>query len=588
VTGSQEHANRFKVLVGGSPLADPVAEKMVSIFVDDSLNLPDMMQVTFRDPTRKVLTDAGIQIGTELKVKVFNPDFPSGEELITAEVTALEAEYDTEGTMTVIRALDKSHRLSRGRLTASYENASYSDVAKKVAQRAGLKLGKVDSSQPVHEHVVQANVSDWQFIKGLAAEIGYEAGYVNNEFVFRKATESSAGPGKATLQAPPTPLQLVLGENLLRLRTIVTAAEQVKEVEVRGWDMKQQKAMVGKAPAKTNSATIDSIAQPQALAEKFGGKKYVSVHTPFSADAEVNAAAKALADQIGGSAAEMEGTARGNPKLRAGSVVSLSLVDKPFDGKYVVTSTRHTWTPADGYSVTFKVSGRQERSVFGLAGAGGANGLGPNDLIHGVVIAIVTDNKDPDKLGRVKVKFPWLADDYNSHWARMVAAGAGDKRGMVIYPEVNDEVLVAFEHGDPRRPYVLGGLYSSKWKPMEGTDLVSGTGKVERRGFISRKGHKLVFLDGDAKSGLMMGSSDNKLRISLNATKKQIRIISDGKIEIEAKDDIKIDGKKNISINAAMNLKLEGKAKLSASGGAGVSIDGGPMTDIKGGKIKLN
>ena len=94
-----------------------------------------------------------------------------------------------------------------------------------------------------------------------------------------------------------------------------------------------------------------------------------------------------------------------------------------------------------------------------LAVAGGTAG-GPAD--HGMVVGDVTTNDDPDKLGRVKLMFPWLSDDYESDWARLVQLGAGPDSGAVFLPEVNDEVLVAFEFGDVRRPYVLGGLFNGR------------------------------------------------------------------------------------------------------------------------------
>jgi uncharacterized protein involved in type VI secretion and phage assembly len=85
--------------------------------------------------------------------------------------------------------------------------------------------------------------------------------------------------------------------------------------------------------------------------------------------------------------------------------------------------------------------------------------------IHGVVVGLVTNNQDPDGLGRVKVKFPWLSDVDESSWARIAAPMAGKQRGACFLPEVDDEVLVAFEHGDMRFPYVLGALWNGQDAP---------------------------------------------------------------------------------------------------------------------------
>jgi len=110
---------------------------------------------------------------------------------------------------------------------------------------------------------------------------------------------------------------------------------------------------------------------------------------------------------------------------------------------------------------------------------------GADARLPGVAMAIVTNNKDPDGLGRVKVKLPWLDDGFESDWARVVTAMAGAGRGLYWLPEVNDEVLVAFEHGRLDSLYVLGGLWNGKDKPPENNQ----DGKNNVRALKSRSGH---------------------------------------------------------------------------------------------------
>src|SRR5258708_35196386 len=83
----------------------------------------------------------------------------------------------------------------------------------------------------------------------------------------------------------------------------------------------------------------------------------------------------------------------------------------------------------------------------------------------GVVVGIVTNNQDPDKMARVRVKFPWLSDDHESWWARIATPMAGSGCGMYFVPEVNDEVLGAFEPGDVCSPYIVGALGKRKDRP---------------------------------------------------------------------------------------------------------------------------
>jgi phage protein D len=575
----QQPSNTLRVTVDGQPLPDQVAQQLTNVVVDDSLRLPDLFSLRFRDPDRSVLTKGGFTIGATVHVAVVSEEAPGGEPLITGEVTAVEAEADPTGTWTVARGYDKSHRLFRGRLTETYTNVTFADVARKVAERSGLQPGRIQSTPTVYPHVSQGNVSDWQFLQALADEVGYEVAVVEGKLDFRPPAPSTAAPAEGTLSSKD-PLQLTFGSNLLGFHCVVTSAEQVGEVSVRGWDVATKQALVGTAKAETTSASI--AVGPADLAGKFGGRAIAGVDVPYRTQAEVDAAAKAMAEQVAGAFAELEGLARGNPKLRAGTAVSLGLVGEPFDGRYTLSSTRHVYDPDTGYTTSFTVSGRQERSLLGLAGLAGGNGggHGPAAPLLGVATAQVTDVRDPDGLGRVKVKFPWLSDTYVSDWARTVQPGAGPQRGAVVLPEVNDEVMVAFEQGDLRRPYVLGGLWNGVDKPKLGDGLVDGsTGAVKRRGFVSKKGACLVFFDDDGDEGVAVLTGDRGLKVSLNKTKTTVRISSSGKVEIEGAQDVRI--------KAGTNLRLEAGASLELKA-AKVSIKGEGPVEVKGTPIQLN
>src|SRR5215472_353851 len=120
-------------------------------------------------------------------------------------------------------------------------------------------------------------------------------------------------------------------------------------------------------------------------------------------------------------------------------------------------------------------------SLFDLLSPAGQH---ESDRIYGVVVGIVTNNQDPDGMGRVKVKFPWLSDQDESWWARIATVMAGSSRGSYFLPEVNDEVMVAFEHGDVRFPYVLGALWNGKDSPP----TTNSDGKNSIRLIKSRSG----------------------------------------------------------------------------------------------------
>ena len=360
----------FVVEVDGAPLADDAKALLVSAFVDDSLRLPDTFVLRFRDTDRIVLTKSGAKIGSTVKISVASDASVAPEPLIEGDVTALEAEFDSTGTYTVIRGYDQAHRLFRGRRTESYTQSTASDVATKVAQRAGLKVGTIESTSTVFDHLSQAGVTDWEFLESISREIGYEITVKKGVFDFRMPQKADTAP-QGGQGAAQNPLVLRLGGDLLRFRSLITAAEQVTEVQARGWDLAQKKALIASSPAATTSAVLPTV-NPAQIAGTFGSPVYVASDVAYRTQAEVDVAAAAIAEQIAGAFAEFEGVSRGNPKLRAGTAIAVDNVGAPFDGKYTVTTSHHRYDPVTGYTTAFSVTGRQERSLYGLASAAAA------------------------------------------------------------------------------------------------------------------------------------------------------------------------------------------------------------------------
>ena len=575
-----QYGTRPEILVDGSPLRDDVLGLVERVIVDSSVHLADMIELSFRDGARDALGRAGIRIGSAVTVSTTKAGDGTQTPLVQAEITALECDFDELGTRAVARGYDHAHRLTRGRRTHSYNDVTDADIVGTVARRAGLSVGEVASGGPVHEHVAQLNCTDWEFLLARSRETGHELAVLDGAVHWRKPATSADAPMPAPDLVARESRQLVLGTNLLRFRPRVTAAAQVSEVEVRGWDPQRKEAVVGRCAASTTSAAVGLA--PAALAATFDAPPHVSVNRPLSTQAEADATAASLAETLASAHAEAEGVAHGDPKLVPGTAISISGAGQPFDGTYTVTAARHVIDDR-GYRTEFTVSGRAERSLLGLASGGATNGVhsagGPP--VYGVVIAQVTDVNDPDELGRVKLTFPWLSEDYESWWARVAQLGAGPMRGAVWLPEVGDEVLVAFEHGDTRRPYVVGQLYNGIDTPSLGDGLVDGgTGAIKRRGFVSKLGHRLVFLDDDAKSGVALMSADSSLKISLNQTATTIKVAADGSVEIRGSQQVTIASDGAVSIQAGTTLELKGSS--------GVTIDGGPQVGVTGSVIKLN
>jgi len=182
--------------------------------------------------------------------------------------------------------------------------------------------------------------------------------------------------------------------------------------------------------------------------------------------------------------------------------------------------------------------------------------------ILGAVPAIVTNNQDPDGMGRVKVSFPWLSDGDESHWARVTAPMAGKERGAYFLPEVDDEVLVVFQHGDLRFPYVLGGLWNGKDAPPAKND----DGKNNLRVIKSRSGHVIKLNDEDGKETIEIVDKTGKNSIVLDAAKNTITITSDQDIELKApKGKLKVDVKE-VEIKSSSTTTLEASGEMTVKG----------------------
>lgn len=182
--------------------------------------------------------------------------------------------------------------------------------------------------------------------------------------------------------------------------------------------------------------------------------------------------------------------------------------------------------------------------------------------VYGVVAGVVTNNQDEKKLGRIKLKFPWLSDNNETDWVRIATFMAGSEYGSFFLPEVGDEVLVAFEQGDINHPYVIGALWNNVAKPPE----TNADGNNNFRLIKSRSGHiiKLDDTDGSEKIEIVDKSSNNKIIIDTKDNK--ISIISSKDIEISAPS-----GKVSISANE-IEIKSTASAKIEA--GADMTIKG--------------
>ncbi|WP_055529183.1 VgrG-related protein [Streptomyces graminilatus] len=575
------------------PLPASLRELPVHVRIEDGNAAPAAAVLRYRDPERIFLRKSGIVIGAALKVSAKADGAGSAVRLFEGEVVALEAEFDGTGTFTTVRAFDQGHRLQRGRRVAAYPNMTASDIARKVVTAARIAVGRIDATTTTYPLVTQPNVSDWDFLLSLAAENGREVLVEEGKFQFRKPTPASKAPSAGSAGARRrSPYVIRMAENVLSVRSSVTSVNQVDRVRVHGWSVQEKKALLGETQV-SESGTVAVGVTPSQAAKSFGGAPLVVADVPYRSDAEVKGVSRALAEDVSAALAELEVVVRGDPRLRCGVAVALTGAGAPFDGKYTVTASRHLDRPGLGYETWLTVSGRQNRTSYGVVTGAVAAARSPR--IPGVAVGVVTDvnaPKDREGQGWVRLRFPWLAGDsgtaYVSDWVRTVQWG-GMGGGGVFSPDVNDEVLVAFEQGLLDRPYVIGGLYNGVDKPSpHDTPLVDGTsGKVNRRSLASRAGDRLELLDtANGPSGVRVSSGDGKLKLELDRQKTTITVHSDGTVDITAAKKVTVAGE-GVTLDARSGA-LELKGASVAVSGSTVSVEGKSQCAIKAPTVQIN
>ncbi len=550
--------------IDGTDAPEEMVHNLVYIEVDDSLNLADMFTVKIRDPELRWADSDTFAVGKSVEISTRGDN--GRVKLISGDITSVESRFATgAGATLVVRGYDQSHRLNRGKQTKTFVQMTDSDIATRVAREAGLKV-EAEPTREVYEYVLQDNQTNLEFLQGRARRIGYRVLVEEGTLYFKPAPE----------EAPQVPV-LEWGVNLNSIETRLTTSQQIKEVVVRSWSPNGKREIVGRATRTQEIPEVGETQQGGELAERAFGSAgtEVVVNQPVSTQAEADALAQSICDDIGGDFIQAEGICGGNPNVQAGAMIELKGLSTRFSGRYRVTHATHRYD-TNGYSTNFTISGRHANTLGEIL-TGGRNSRG-----HSVVVGIVTNNQDPEGQGRVKVRFPWLADQVESQWARVASPMAGNERGMFFLPEVNDEVVVAFEQGDMNHPYVLGALWNGVDKPPE----TNSDGKNNIRKITSRSGHEIIFGD---------DSTTRKEKVEIH-TKAGHRILLDdsaGQEKIEIKDRtgnnfIKMDSVQNsIDISSAMKLKIKAQT-VEIEAGAMMTVKSGATLTIQGALVKIN
>jgi phage protein D len=593
-----ELISHMSIKIGGKDAPAAMMHDLNEIEVDTSLHLPDMFTIELNDDSLEWIDSSLLDIGNSVEISAKAAGESAATGILTkGEITAIEPEFtENGGTSVIIRGYDKSHRLHRGKKTRTFKEMSDSEIVNKIAQECGL-TAKVEKTKASYEHIFQDYQTDMEFIQDIAQRVGYFAYVADGTLHF--CSKPDNGDGTVSLE---------WGQNLVEFQSRYTTSGQVAEAAVHGWDPKEKQPIIGKSKSPRNTPKVDGQSHGGDKANKafsMTSIEEVLNNRPVRSQGEADVLAQAVLDERCHAFFHGEGTCRGNPAVRAGAEVELKGIGKRLSGRYRITRATHRYD-IQGYTTQFEISGYHANTLSQLLGSNHNSG-------YGVVVGIVTNAKDPDGLARVKIKYPTISDQLESHWARLVTPMAGSGRGFEFIPEVNDEVLVAFEYDDINRPYILGSLWNGKDKPPEASNEIASDGKVKKRIIHSRSGHTITLDDTDGDEKISIIDKTGKNLVEIDSANNALEVKAGKKVEIHTDDGHKIilDGSginieagsakdlklkaQNIKIEAAMgvdmkantNMNIEG-SKTAVKGKASMDLDGGAKLTAKGAMVMIN
>ena len=520
---------------------------------------------------------ARFQLGTPITVSAIGQP-----NLVSAEVTGFTVDHQPLSPPEfVVVGHDKSHRLGRATEVATFQDMTYSAIVRQLAGSLGLQLD-VERTTRKLDYVLQAE-SSLALITELANRLGFDW-WVDDDTLHFKPPKTS---GSA--------VALAIDDDLISFSVRATG-HRPDSVAVRGWDHKTQQAVEGSAtsaeiaPSSTFARLVD---KPGA---KLGTAKLLSASVAAASAEEAKELSDALMLRSIAGSVTAKGVCYGNGRIKPGVTVDVSGYG-PLDGKYHVTEVDHVFRPSIGFQTRFTAGDRRPTTLVDTLAGGNGNGSNPmvTNLGHSsLVIGTVTNIKDPDEKGKIRVKFTGLSDKDESAWARLVSIGGGKKRGMVFIPEVGDEVLVGFENGDIRQPVVFGGLFGAKLD-IPKWDVTDG--KVAARRITSRQGHYLELADGENETSnhieLMLKGENHKLRLGedrfdLALPKGKPALIKIGTTEIEVNAAGHITMKApTINIKGTIKVNIEAPV-IGIKAQNELSLESGLATNMKGRVIQVD
>ena len=478
------------------------------------------------------------------------------------------------GSQLIVECRHAASRLALQRRSANH--LEQQDGAVIEALLGGADLGaEVEATAVTHPQLVQHDISDWDFIVTRAL--------ANGRLVLTRGADIAVRA--PALGRPLATLQF--GATLLEFDAEIDARDQSSAVQTVTWSPADQtlRTLDGDEPGFKAPGNFDT----DTLASGAGNATLARPHAAL-ADAEATALASALrlltrVDQVSGRAKCV-----GIGSLQCGDTVTLAGVGDRCSGDVLVTGVRHEMDTVQGWRTHLQ---------FGGVGMGADDALRERlaepraaqmlATVAGLQIGVVTDNEDPAGEFRVRVRLPLVNGSDDGVWARVSSIDAGSERGMLIRPEIGDEVVLGFFDNDPRQPVLLGMLHSS----AHAAPLAPSNDNHEKA-FVSRSGMKLHFdddkrvltlstpagntlvLDEDAQGIRLEDQNGNKLQMGPDG----ITIESASALTVKSATESAFEAGTTFGVEAGVELKLEGAASAELSSGG--------IAKLRGSLVQIN
>lgn len=343
-------APRFVLSIGNTAVSAEIRADIGMVEISEDMNTPAMLEFSINlwDGMRMILKESYLEqfaLGTPLKLAL---GIDEEKTIFTGEVTALEPEFGgLDGPDSLkVQAYNRLHRLKIGTRQRTFEKMTYSDIAASIASDVGLTAA-VDKTATKHAHVVQESLTDLEFLLRLARPINYEVSVDDKTLNFRKCREDK----------DPV-VSLTYRRDLMEFTPRQRAVPQGAKVEVRGWDVKTKKPILGKAGAGDETSKMGGKKTGAEIsASAFGASARthtITAETLVDAD-EATQIAKAWYNRQQSNFVEAQGECVGSPQIRAGVMIEIAGVGKTFSGTYYVVSAKHN-IGASGYRTRFEVT----------------------------------------------------------------------------------------------------------------------------------------------------------------------------------------------------------------------------------------